>query len=68
MIEILQNNWSNLLSGFGVTVMISIISLCASLVLGTVFAIMEVVPNKTVQIIAHSYIELLEIFHYWLLL
>ncbi len=58
MIEILQNNWSNLLSGFGVTVMISIISLCASLVLGTVFAIMEVVPNKTVQIIAHSYIEL----------
>lgn len=50
MIEILQNNWSNLLSGFGVTVMISIISLCASLVLGTVFAIMEVVPNKTVQI------------------
>lgn len=58
MIEILQNNWSNLLSGFGVTVMISIISLCASLVLGTVFAIMAVVPNKTVQIIAHSYIEL----------
>ncbi|MDK8234983.1 amino acid ABC transporter permease [Lactobacillus jensenii] len=58
MIEILQNNWSNLLSGFGVTVMISIISLCASLVLGTVFAIMEVVPNKTIQIIAHSYIEL----------
>ncbi len=59
MIEILQNNWSNLLSGFGVTIMISIISLCASLILGTVFAIMEVVPNKIAQAVAHTYIELL---------
>lgn len=58
MIEILQNNWSNLLSGFGVTIMISIISLCASLILGTVFAIMEVVPNKIAQAVAHTYIEL----------
>ena len=58
MIEILQNNWSNLLSGFGVTIMISIISLCASLILGTVFAIMEVVPNKIAQVVAHTYIEL----------
>lgn len=55
MIEILQNNWSNLLSGFGVTIMISIISLCASLILGTVFAIMEVVPNKIAQAVAHLY-------------
>lgn len=55
MIEILQNNWSNLLSGFGVTIMISIISLCASLILGTV---MEVVPNKIAQAVAHTYIEL----------
>lgn len=58
MIEILQNNWSNLLSGFGVTIMISITSLCASLILGTVFAIMEVVPNKIAQAVAHTYIEL----------
>lgn len=58
MIEILQNNWSNLLSGFGVTIMISIISLCASLILGTVFAIMEVVPNKIAPAVAHTYIEL----------
>ncbi|KRL63812.1 amino acid ABC transporter permease [Lactobacillus psittaci] len=58
MIEILQNNWSNLLSGFGITIMISIISLCASLILGTVFAIMEVVPNKIAQVVAHTYIEL----------
>lgn len=58
MINILTSHWSEFLHGFGITLVSSIIALILSLILGTLFAVMEVLPNKAAQVIARIYIEL----------
>ena len=58
MINILMDHLSAFISGFGVTLFSSMIALILSLILGTIFAIMEVVPNKMAHIIARIYIEI----------
>src|SRR5699024_7266349 len=52
------NNWSTLLTGFGNTLLSSVIALVFSLVIGSAFAIMETVPSKVARVIAHTYIEI----------
>ncbi|HIZ95148.1 ABC transporter permease subunit [Ligilactobacillus pobuzihii] len=58
MINVLTNNWSTLLTGFGNTILASVIALFFSLVIGSGFAIMETVPSKLARGIAHVYIEI----------
>ncbi|MBZ3776211.1 amino acid ABC transporter permease [Lentilactobacillus otakiensis] len=57
MISIFQNYGSTLLYGLGQTLLCSIIALVFALVIGSGFAILEVVPNKFLRVIARVYIE-----------
>ena len=54
-----QSYSSEFLSGFGWTIVSSLIALVGSLILGTVFALMEVVPNKALNIVGRVYIEVM---------
>ncbi|WEV40259.1 amino acid ABC transporter permease [Lactobacillus sp. ESL0684] len=58
MINIFTHFSNDLLVGLGWTVLSSIIALFFSLIIGTVFAIMEVLPNKVARIIGHAYVEI----------
>jgi aspartate/glutamate/glutamine transport system permease protein len=59
MINIFSKFSSQLLVGLGWTVLSSVIALFLSLVIGTIFAIMEVVPNRVARIIGRSYVEIM---------
>ncbi|MBP2057544.1 putative glutamine transport system permease protein [Lactobacillus colini] len=58
MIGILTSHWSEFITGFGNTILCSLIALFFSLVLGIGFALLEVAPIKFLRIIAKIYIEL----------
>ncbi|AVK99432.1 amino acid ABC transporter permease [Pediococcus inopinatus] len=58
MISIIANHWQDLLYGLGQTLLCSILALFFSLIIGSFFAIFEVVPSKTLRIIARVYIEI----------
>lgn len=58
MINIFTKFSSQLLVGLGWTVLSSVIALFFSLIIGTVFAIMEVVPSKVMRIIGRAYVEI----------
>ncbi|MFT8328231.1 MAG: amino acid ABC transporter permease [Oenococcus oeni] len=57
MISLLTSNFHSFLVAFGYTLLSSIIALIASTVLGTLFAILQIVPSKTANVIARTYIE-----------
>ncbi|BDR60148.1 amino acid ABC transporter permease [Lactobacillus xylocopicola] len=59
MISIFTKYSNDLLIGLGWTVLSSVIALFFSLIIGTVFAIMEVVPSKTMRTIGRVYVEIL---------
>lgn len=58
MWTLFQSHASEFISGFGWTLLSSIIALVGSLVLGTAFALMEVIPNRVTNVIAKIYIEI----------
>ncbi|QSB51875.1 amino acid ABC transporter permease [Leuconostoc falkenbergense] len=55
--DLLQNNFSTFLQGFGYTLLSSIIALVASMILGTFFAILQILPQKWVQKIGNIYVQ-----------
>lgn len=57
MIDILTHNFGTLISGLGYTLLSSIIALIASLVIGTVFALLEISHKKWVRVIGKIYVE-----------
>ena len=57
MIELLQNNFPTLMQGFGYTLLSSVIALVGSLILGTVFAVMQVMPQTWVRRIGNIYVQ-----------
>ncbi|KGO31743.1 hypothetical protein Q757_05350 [Oenococcus alcoholitolerans] len=57
MINLLTSNFGSFLAAFGYTVLSSILALIASLILGTLFAILQVVKNRFVNVIAQIYVE-----------
>ena len=57
MIQILMDNWPTLLSGVGYTVLASVIALVGSLVIGTLFALMEIAEQRWVRILGTVYVE-----------
>ncbi|WP_334330364.1 amino acid ABC transporter permease [Companilactobacillus sp. HBUAS59699] len=58
MIKLLTDNWSAFISGFGWTVLSSILALFFSLIIGSLFAILEVMPNKAARVIGNVYVEI----------
>ncbi len=58
MFTLFANNWSTYLSGFGHTIAGSVLALIASLILGTVFALLEVSESRALRGLASTYIEI----------
>ncbi|RVU71343.1 MULTISPECIES: amino acid ABC transporter permease [Lactobacillus] len=58
MWQIITNNWSAFLMGFWNTILCSIIALFFSLILGVIFALLEVAPPKFGRVIARIYVEI----------
>jgi len=58
MMHLLTSNWSSFVSGFGWTLLSSILALFFSLIIGSLFAILEVVPNKFLRVIGNIYVEI----------
>ncbi len=58
MINLLTNNWSAFINGFGWTLLSSVLALFFSLIIGSLFAILEVVPNKFLRIVGNVYVEI----------
>ena len=58
MIHILSENWKTFLTGFENTILCSVIALFFSLIIGSIFAILQTVPSKLVRTIANIYIEI----------
>ena len=57
MITLFLDNWQTYFTGFGNTILASIIALVFSLIIGSAFAIMELLPSRLLRVIAHIYIE-----------
>lgn len=57
MFDILSNNWSSLSTGWGYTIMCSILALIGSCVLGTIFALMEISTYKWMRVVGRVYVE-----------
>lgn len=58
MIKLLTDNWAAFISGFGWTVLSSVLALFFSLIIGSLFAILEVMPNKVARVIGNIYVEI----------
>ncbi len=58
MISAFANNWQDFLTGFGWTILSSVIALFFSLIIGSLFAILEVVPVKALRVIGNIYVEI----------
>ena len=58
MIHILSENWQTFLTGFENTILCSVIALFFSLIIGSIFAILQTVPSILVRTIANIYIEI----------
>ena len=56
MWQIITDNWSSFLTGFWNTILCSIIALIFSLILGVIFALLEVAPPKFGKVVARIYI------------
>ena len=59
MINIFSKFSTQLFVGLGWTVLSSVIALFFSLIIGTIFAIMEVLPSKVMRVIGHAYVEIM---------
>ncbi|WP_225048975.1 amino acid ABC transporter permease [Lacticaseibacillus kribbianus] len=59
MLSILTNNYGTLMSGLGYTLLSSLIALVFSLIIGTVFALMEISPHKWLRVIGKLYVEVI---------
>ncbi|MDC7953501.1 amino acid ABC transporter permease [Liquorilactobacillus mali] len=57
MISVFQQHWQELLTGLGNTILCSVIALFFSLIIGSTFAIFEVLPSKFLRVIGRIYIE-----------
>ncbi|MFD1671480.1 amino acid ABC transporter permease [Agrilactobacillus yilanensis] len=58
MFDIFANYGGQLWSGFGYTLLSSLYALIGSLVVGTIFALFEISPNKVLRVIGHIYVEI----------
>lgn len=61
---LLQNNFPTFLQGFGYTLLSSIIALIISMILGTFFAILQILPQKWAQKLVMYMCKYFVTFHY----
>ncbi|MDR3190831.1 MAG: amino acid ABC transporter permease [Lactobacillaceae bacterium] len=59
MINLFSHYSGQFIEGFGWTLFSSVIALIGSLILGTIFALFQVIPNKPLNIIGRIYVEIL---------
>lgn len=57
MLNLIATQWQSLLGGLWNTILCSIIALVGSLVIGTLFALLEISQNRVLQVIGHVYVE-----------
>lgn len=57
MLNILVNNFPELMSGLGYTLASSLIALVGSLIIGTAFALMEISTHRWLSVIGNIYVE-----------
>lgn len=55
--NLLQDNFPTFMQGFGYTLLSSIIALVGSMILGTVFTIMQILPQNWVRTIGNVYVQ-----------
>lgn len=55
---LLQDNFPTFLQGFGYTLLSSLIALVGSMILGTGFAIMQIMPQKWVRQLGNIYVQI----------
>ena len=55
--NLLQDNFPTFMQGFGYTLLSSIIALVGSMILGTVFAIMQILPQNWVRTIGNVFVQ-----------
>ncbi|KRM13048.1 amino acid ABC transporter permease [Paucilactobacillus suebicus] len=58
MAHIVATQWPLLLTGLWHTILCSVIALFFSLIIGSLFAIFEIMPNRVMRIIGHVYVEI----------
>ena len=58
MINLLVNNWNDFIVGFGWTLLSSILALIFSFIVGSIFGILEVVPNRFLRAVGNGYVEI----------
>ena len=58
MWSILTNNWGTFMSGVGYTLASSILALIGSLIVGTLFALLEISPFKSLRVIGRIYVDI----------
>lgn len=58
MMALLENNFPTFMQGFGYTLLSSIIALIGSMILGTGFAIMQIMPQVWIRKIGNIYVQI----------
>ncbi|MFD1466002.1 amino acid ABC transporter permease [Lapidilactobacillus mulanensis] len=58
MISILVGHWSELIEGMKYTIASSLLALVGSLILGVIFAMFVISPNKSLNVIGKIYVEI----------
>lgn len=58
MSNLIDNYLGTFLSGFGYTLLASAIALVGSLILGTFFAILQILPSKLARVLGRIYVEI----------
>lgn len=59
MISILTSHWGDLVSGLGYTLAASVLALIGSLIIGTLFALMEISTTRWVRMVGKTYVEVI---------
>lgn len=59
MIDLLTQYWPTFLEGFKTTILCSLIALFFSLIIGVIFALLEISPIKPLRIIGQIYVEII---------
>lgn len=57
IIGLIQNNYKQLLQGLGITVTLTLLSFAIAMVIGIIFGMMAVAPNKTLQTISRIFVD-----------
>lgn len=58
ILGLIQNNSSQLLAGLGTTLSLTLVSFAIAMIIGIIFGMMAVAPNKTLQVISSVFVDI----------